>query len=130
MNKVILLGRLTADPELKETQGGVKYCNICIAVDRRKAQDGTQRTDFIDCTAWDKRAEFIRKYFAKGQRICVMGAIQIDTYEKDGQKRKAVKVRIEQAEFADGKKDGQPPGDMQAMPDDTPLPWDNEKLPF
>ncbi len=109
MNKVILTGRLTKDIEVKTTSNDKEYCSFTIAVDRRfKDADGNRQADFISCTAWNKTAEFIGKYFHKGSRIGICGSIQTRSYEKDGQKVFVTEVLVEEAEFLDSKTDSQP----------------------
>ena len=109
MNKVILTGRLTKDIEVKTTSNDKEYCSFTIAVDRKfKDADGNRQTDFISCTAWNKTAEFLGKYFHKGSRIGICGSIQTRSYEKDGQKVFVTEVLVEEAEFLDSKTDSQP----------------------
>lgn len=107
LNKVILLGRLTKAPEIKETVSGTKVCSFSIAVDRNYVSQGEERkTDFINCTAWRKAAEFISKYFQKGSLICIEGSLQTHTWDDDGKKRYAVEVVVERAYFAGKKESG------------------------
>lgn len=97
MNKVYIIGRLCADPELKMTNGGKSVTTFTAAVNR---QGQKSESDFPDCVAWEKTAEFICKYFKKGSPIVIEGAIQTRTYEdKNGQKRKAVEINVKNAEF-------------------------------
>ena len=96
MNYVGLMGRLTRDPELKQTSSGKSYCRFSIAVKKEFVKDGV---DFINCVAWDKRAEFIANYFGKGQRILVQGRINVGTYEVNGEKRNSFDVVVDRAEF-------------------------------
>ena len=97
MNNVVLIGRLTADPELKHTQNDNAVTGFSIAVDRPYQKSGEERqADFIDIVAWRGTAEFICKYFKKGRKIAVQGAIQTRSYtDKDGNKRKAFEVLAE-----------------------------------
>ncbi len=83
MNKVILMGRLTADPELRQTQSGISSCRFTVAVDRRFADKNTgeRQTDFITCIAWRQTAEFITRYFNKGSMICVEGSLRTGSYQ-------------------------------------------------
>lgn len=83
MNKVILMGRLTADPELRQTQNGTTSCRFTIAINRRMAnkQTGERQADFISCTAWEQRAEFVNRYFKKGSMICVEGTLRTGSYQ-------------------------------------------------
>lgn len=105
MNIVSMIGRLTRDPELKQTQSGVAVCSFSIAVDRKfKNASGERETDFVNCTAWRQTAEFIAKYMPKGQRIGITGSLQSRQYEdKQGNKRTAWEVQVDGAYFADGK---------------------------
>lgn len=108
LNKVVLGGRLTADVELKQTTSGVSVCSFSIAVNRRYSKEGDQQTDFISCQAWRNTAEFISKYFKKGSSICVVGSIQQRSWtDKDGQKRYATEIVVDEAMFVDGKNDAQ-----------------------
>ena len=110
-NKVILGGRLTAAPEIKQTPNGVAVCNFSVAVNRKYSKDGEQQTDFINCQAWRNTAEFIGKYFGKGSSICVIGSIQTRNWkDKDGNTRYATEVMVDEAVFVDGKNDTQVTG--------------------
>lgn len=101
MNQVQLIGRLTREPELKQTQQGTPVTTFTLAVDRRFRKDAV---DFIDIVAWRSTAEFAAKYFRKGKRVAVTGSIQVRRWDdKDGNKRKAVEVVADSVEFADGK---------------------------
>ncbi len=101
MNKVILTGgRLTKDVELKQTSNGVNYTRFVIAVNRRYDRE---KADFISCVAWRGTAEFIEKYFKKGSQINVVGEIQTDSYEKDGQRYFTSDVVVSEVEFGGSK---------------------------
>ena len=111
MNKVILMGRLTRDPELRYSNKGqdqTAICNYTLAVDRRQRnQDGSTPADFIPCTAFGRAAEFAEKYFSQGLRVLVTGRIQTGSYtNRDGVKVYTTTVIIEEQEFADSRKDG------------------------
>ena len=101
LNKVILMGRLTRDPELKYTPSNVAVCSFSIAVDRRYARPGEQRqADFINIVAWRNTAEFVSKYFVKGQLINVCGSLQTRTWDDaQGVKRYATEVVADEVEF-------------------------------
>lgn len=101
MNKIMLIGNLTRDPELSETKGGVSYCNFSIAVSRSFTNaDGERETDFFDCIAWRGAVETIANYFSKGNKIGVSGRVEIGSYEDDyGTKRKTFKVVVEDFDF-------------------------------
>jgi len=105
INNVVLMGRLVATPELRNTQTGRSVTSFRLAVDRGYAKPGEQRqADFIDCVAWGTSAEFISKYFQKGSMIAVTGSIQTRNYEdKNGNKRTAVEVLVNQASFCGSK---------------------------
>lgn len=106
MNKAILMGRLTATPELKQTSSGISVTSFSLAVDRPyKTQEGEKITDFLSCVAWRNTAEFICKYFTKGQMIALEGEIQTRKYtDRDGNSRTAVEVVASQVYFAGGKR--------------------------
>lgn len=100
LNSCVLMGRLTADPELRTTQSGKSVASFSLAVDRDFQQSGEKQADFISVVAWGKTAEFIDKYFCKGRMIAVVGRIQTRTYtDKDGNKRKAVEVVADKVSF-------------------------------
>lgn len=100
MNKVILMGRLTRDPEMKQTTTGLSVARLTIAVNRRFAKDGQQTADFIGCVAWRQTAEFICKYFRKGSMIAVVGNIQTRSWDgQDGKKQYATDIVIDEAYF-------------------------------
>lgn len=112
LNLVALMGRLTAEPELKYTQSGTAVCSFTLAVERSYVKQGEQRqTDFIDIVAWRSTAEFVSRYFSKGQLVAVQGSIQTRTYEdKQGNKRKVVEILANTVHFAESKrKEDNPP---------------------
>lgn len=108
MNNVTLIGRLTADPELKHTQSGMAMTRFTIAVDRNFVKQGEERqADFISITAWQQRAEFVCRYFTKGRRIAIVGEIRTGSYtDKDGNKRYTTDVIANNVEFCDSRNDG------------------------
>ena len=106
MNKVILMGRLTADPEVRYSQGASQtaVARLRIAVDRRFKREGEPDADFFNCTAFGKQAEFIERYLHKGTKIVLVGRIQNDNYtNKDGQMVYSVRVMVDEIEFAESK---------------------------
>lgn len=126
INKVILMGRLTFEPELKATPSGVAVIRFQIACDRNYQTKGKERkADFIDITAWRQTAEFVKRYFHKGSMIAVEAHLQTDLFtDKDGTNRKAVLVVAEQVSFCGSKADNSPPGintDFEPI-DDEDLP--------
>ncbi len=115
MNKVILMGRLTRDPELLQTPSGVAVAKFAIAVNRRFAKEGQQNADFINCTAWRQQAEFICKYFKKGSMIAIVGSIQSRSWDgTDGKKQYATDIVVDEVYFTGEKK--QAIGNMQNAP--------------
>ena len=100
MNKVILMGRLTRDPELTQTQSGVSVCKFTLAVNRPKTSDGEQQTDFFNCTAFRGVGENIARYSKKGEKLAVVGSVQLRNYEDNqGVKRTAIEVVVSESEF-------------------------------
>lgn len=151
LNVVALMGRLVADPELRKTTTGISTCTFTIACDRSYVKPGAERqTDFIDIVAWRSSAEFVSKYFRKGQLIAVDGSLQTRTYEdKEGKKRKVFEVVASNLHFAESKSSsgGQGQGGYSAPaparaieqepvsyaagePDDFAVIDDSEDLPF
>ena len=108
MNKVILMGRLTRDPEMRQTPNGVSVCSFSIAVNRRFAKEGQQNADFINCTAWRQQAEFICKYFQKGAMIAVVGSLQSRSWEnQEGKRQYSTDVVVDEVYFTGSKSDSQ-----------------------
>lgn len=144
MNKVILMGRLTRDPDVRYTQGenSMAIARYTLAVDRRFKREGEQTADFISCVCFGKAAEFTEKYFHKGLRITISGRIQTGSYtNKDGNKVYTTDVVVEEQEFADSKGSGGSGGGQTAsQQSSTPKPGDDgfmnipdgidEELPF
>lgn len=109
MNKVILIGRLTKEPETRYTKtNNIQVTSFTLAVSRRFAKEGEQQADFINIVAWNKTAEFVSKYFKKGQQVAVVGRIQTRNYDdNNGVKHYVTEVITEEVYFADSKKEGQ-----------------------
>ncbi len=104
LNKAILVGRLTADPELRQTPNGISVVSFSVAINRPYSRGGERQTDFINIVAWRQTAEFISKYFRKGNMIAIDGTIQTRNYEdKNGNKRTAVEVLAENVSFVESK---------------------------
>ena len=116
LNKIIIMGRLTRDPELRRTASSTAVAGFTLAVDRDfKSQTGEKSTDFIDVVAWRNTAEFVAKYFTKGRMAVVEGRLQIrDWKDKDGNNRRSAEVVAENVYFGDSKRDGAPAGDYAA----------------
>ena len=117
LNRIVLMGRLTRDPELRRTQSGTAVTSFSIACDRDfKTQGGEKETDFIDIVAWRGTAEFVSKYFAKGRMAIVEGRLQIrDWTDNNGSKRRSAEVVADNIYFGDSKRDSAP-GDYGAPP--------------
>lgn len=150
MNKVILVGRLTRDPEVKTTQSNNAVCSFTLAVDRRfKSANGERQADFLSCVAWRQQAELLGKYFQKGSRIGIVGNLQSRSYDDTatGKKVYVTEVVVDEIEFLDSKSENTEPrgtgtcsanykpqsttvaptvesGFYPAMDDDTSLPFD------
>lgn len=104
MNKVILIGRLCADPEFRQTTSGIPVCRFRIAVNRPKQKDQERQADFIGCTAWRSTAEFISRYFTKGQKIIVEGYLRNNDYtDNNGVKHYSMDVLIQNVDFGESK---------------------------
>lgn len=121
MNKVILMGRLCADPDVRYSQGENLTCvaRYRLAVDRRFKRDGEQNTDFISCVAFGKNGEFAEKYLHKGTKICVCGRIHTDSYEKDGQRIYTTDIIVEEHDFAESKAQSSGQASTYAQPTDS-----------
>ena len=108
LNHIVIMGRLTRDPELRRTGSGIAVASFSVAVDRDfgKNENGEKETDFIDCVAWRQTGEFVSKYFTKGRMIVVSGRLQIRSWtDKDGNKRRTAEVVADNCYFGDSKRD-------------------------
>lgn len=129
MNHVTLMGRLTRDPELRHTQSGTAVASFTLAVDRPKNKDGERLTDFIEIVAWKGTAEFVSKYFTKGQMAAVTGRLQLRNWtDKDGNKRVSAEVVADNIYFTESKKsrtEGAEPAqaEFEDIDDDGDLPF-------
>jgi single-strand DNA-binding protein len=108
LNRIVLVGRLVADPQLRHTQQGNQVANFRIAVDRPHTKDGDKQTDYIDIVCWRKLAEIVCNNLQKGRLVAVDGRLQIRQYEHEGQKRQAAEVHADDIRFLDGKKEQAP----------------------
>lgn len=128
LNKVILMGRLTAEPELRQTANGTSVVSFTLAVDRSYARQGEEKqTDFLNIVAWRQTAEFIAKWFRKGQLVAVSGRIQTRNYEdKQGNKRTATDIVADEAFFAESKRDSQPQYDRSQPSREPQMPVEFE----
>ena len=129
MNKACIIGRLVRDPEVRNTQNNTMVCSFSLAVNRRFKQEGHPDADFINIVAWNKTAEFVAKYFTKGQQVAVVGRIQTRNYDdKDGKKVYVTEVVAEEVHFAESKKDNNT--GFEPVEEFTPVAQEGEKLPF
>lgn len=131
MNKVILIGNITRDPEMRTTSGDLSVCNFGLAVNRRRKVEGQPDADFFNVTAWRQLGELCARYLEKGRKVCVVGQIQTRTYEdKDGIKRTATDVIADDVEFlpSGGKGEQAATPSPQTQATFTPVP--DEPLPF
>lgn len=122
MNKVILVGRLTRDPEIRYSQGATSTAvgTFSIAVDRRFKREGEPDADFFNCTSFGKQAEFVERYLKKGMKMVVVGRVQNDNYtNKEGQKVYSTRIMVDELEFAESKNAG---GDGAGQPSGRPMP--------
>ena len=141
LNKVILMGRFTRDPELRSTPQGISTCAFSVAVDRNFVRPGEERkADFINCVAWRQTAEFISKYFRKGSMVALEGSIQTRSWDdQEGKKRYATEVIVNQVYFAESKRDSQsvmgddsfaPVNDFGSLPEPISPMGTDDDLPF
>ena len=108
LNKVILIGHMTADPELKLTPSGVGVCSFSIGISRKYTKVEQQQSDFINIVAWRSQAEFVSKYFRKGQAICICGSLQTRSWtDNNGNKRYATEVVADEVSFVERKETAQ-----------------------
>lgn len=141
LNRIILMGRLTRDPELRQTQSGASVANFSLAVDRdfKDKQTGEKATDFIDIVAWRQTAEFVSRFFTKGRMAVVEGRLQLrDWTDRDGNKRRTAEVLAEHVYFGDSKRDAESGGAYTPPPAEpgsggaefAELTEDDGELPF
>ena len=133
MNKTILMGRITKDIELRQTQSGTAVASFTIAVNRRFTKEGQQNADFINCVAWKQQAEFISKHFGKGRMIGIVGNLQSRSWEgQDGKKQYATDVVVDEVYFTGEKKEEATTGNSGAdvFGGFAPADTDDGDLPF
>jgi single-strand DNA-binding protein len=129
MNKAFFMGRITKDIDAKQTASGISVATFSIAVDRKfKNQNGEKETDFFNCVAWRGTADFVSKYFKKGNKILVIGSLQNRSYDdKDGNKRYVTELIVDDAEFCESKRDD---SNNANVPDGFIMADDSTSLPF
>ena len=132
LNHIVLMGRLTRDPELRRTGSGIAVASFTLAVDRDFAsQGGEKETDFVDIVAWRSTAEFVSKYFTKGRMAVVSGRLQIRNWQdKEGNKRRSMEVLADSIYFADSKREDPPGRGVDVSADDFQEVEDDGDLPF
>ena len=132
INRVILLGRLTADPELKQTPKGTSVLSFTVALDRNYVKQGEERqADFISCVAWDKTAEFVAKFFGKGKTIAIEGNLRTRSYEdKNKSKHNVTEVFVDTVSFAGDAKRQEKPQDEVPAPADYGQQLMDSGVPF
>lgn len=118
LNKAVLMGRLTRDPEMRYTQSNTPVTSFTLAIDRdRKGPNGERQTDFIDCVAWGKQAEFVKSWFSKGMMAIVVGRVQSRNWEdRNGNKRTSIEINANEVLFGESKKDKAAPNPEPAVP--------------
>lgn len=127
LNSVVLMGRLTKDPDLKQTPQGVSVATFSLAVDRNYSKGEEKQTDFINITAWRSTADFVAKYFTKGQLVAIRGRLQTRTWQdQSGQKRYTTDVVADEVFFAESKGTAKP----EAQAEVEGFTVSNENLPF
>ena len=133
LNKVIIGGRLTAEPELKTTQSGISVVSFSVAVNRKTKPGEEQKTDFFNITAWRQTAEFVSRYFHKGSSICIVGSLQTSSWtNQKGEKQYRTDIVADEVMFVDSKSDNepvQPSYGQQTVPKFEDIPNDAD-LPF
>ena len=136
-NKVMIGGRLTADPELKTTQSGLSVTSFTVAVNRRAKAGEEQKADFFNVTAWRGTAEFVTRFFHKGSSIMIVGSLQNRSWERDGHKRTVTEIVADEAHFVDSRSSSEGGGERTYVPDaytQAPklesLDGSDEEIPF
>ncbi len=131
LNKGIVMGRLTRDPELRHTQSGTAACAFTLAADRdRKDANGEKQADFIDCVAWGKQAEFVAQWFTKGMMAIAVGHIQSRKWQdRNGNNRTAIEINCDEVLFGETKKNREQSSGRQNS-DFTDIPEDDSDVPF
>ena len=131
LNRIVVMGRLTHDPELRRTASGIACANFSVAVDRDFGRNdvGEKETDFFDCVAWRTSAEFVSEYCSKGRMVVVSGRLQVRPWtDKDGYRRRAYEIVADNVYFADSRKavadkPVSDPADYHMLDDDSQLPF-------
>ena len=131
LNIVIIIGRLTATPEVKTTSNGASVCSFSVAVDRSYQKNNEKQTDFINCVAWRYNAEFISKYFVKGQMIAIVGKLQEECFtDKNGKKQRKYEVNVVKVDFCGSKPNAQKILSNEAIDEFEEISMSDKDLPF
>ena len=131
LNRIILIGRLTREPELRYTASGLAVANFTLAVDRRVSKDREKETDFIDIVVWQKQAEICANYLGKGRMVAVDGRLQIRSYDDNqGIRRKVAEVVAESVRFLDRAKEGGPPARGSSPSFGNEIDFNEDEIPF
>lgn len=130
MNKLTIIGNLTRDPELRTTQAGISVCGFTVAVNRRKAQQGQQpEADFFRVSAWRERGETCAKYLTKGKKVCVIGPVEVKTYQgNDGKTKAYMEITADEVEFLSPREQGTE--SQQTDPQTGYSQVETDELPF
>ena len=135
MNKLTIIGNLTADPELRTTTSGKSVCGFTVAVNRRNKQEGQPEADFFRCSVWNQMGEACAKYLAKGRKVCVIGSVSVRTYTtQNGETRASLEVTAQDVEFLSSRNDNvdQQTGYTKVDTDENPFKQEEQQadLPY
>lgn len=135
MNKLTIIGNLTKDPELRTTSSGISVCSFTVAVNRRRQQEGQPEADFFNVTAWRERGEMCAKFLQKGKKVCVVGAVSVRTWEKDGRHGASLEIpSADEIEFLSPRASDPEQAPAPAKPENDPQNGyevvETDELPF
>lgn len=133
MNKLIIIGNLCNNPELRSTSSGVSVCSFTVAVNRKKTKDGQQETDYFNVTAWRERGETCAKYLSKGKKVSVVGPVSVRTWESNGKHGASLEITAEEVEFLSPRGEAQPepePAPVDPQTGFQQVAMDDSDLPF
>ena len=130
MNKLIIIGNLCNNPELRSTSSGVSVCTFTVAVNRKKTKDGQQEADYFNVTAWRERGETCAKYLSKGKKVSVVGPVSVRTWESNGKHGASLEVTADEVEFLTPRTEGQPAQQRQVDQQTQMEVVETDDLPF
>lgn len=130
MNKLIIIGNLCNNPELRSTSSGVSVCSFTVAVNRKKTKDGQQEADYFNVTAWRERGETCAKYLSKGKKVAVVGPVSVRTWESNGKHGASLEVTADEVEFLTPRTEGQPAQQRQVDQQTQMEVVETDELPF